>query len=304
MSQTPNSIITVGVDGSPGSMVAAEWAAQEALLRHHDLVLVHGYVEGTHGYVESAAAYQPDIAWPAIDAVDSSHLSRELLSRTAEQLRARHQGLRIQEESVHSEPRKALRAASSRSALTVVGTRGRGRVAGVLLGSVALYVASLGCSPVAVVPALTEPATGPVLLGADGTAASEAAVGYAFDEAAVRGTGLVAAAVWDDVAMRTFAISAPLVGQLEDQEEDLVLAEQLAGWSSKYPDVPVSRVILRGRPAAQLLDYRADGQLPQVMVVGSRGHGGVTGLALGSTSQRLISAARVPVIVVRRQPER
>jgi len=91
------------------------------------------------------------------------------------------------------------------------------------------------------------------------------------------------------------------IGQLEDEEEHAVLAEQLAGWRDKYPDVPVRQIILRGRPADALLHYaaRSEAIRPQLVVVGSRGRGGLSGLLLGSTSQSLICHAHWPVIVVR-----
>jgi nucleotide-binding universal stress UspA family protein len=93
-----------------------------------------------------------------------------------------------------------------------------------------------------------------------------------------------------------------LIGRLEDDEEHAVLSEQLAGWRDKYPDVTVRQVVRRGRPADALIRYGkllpAD-QRPQLVVVGSRGRGGLTGLFLGSTSQTLICHSPWPVVVVR-----
>ena len=189
--------------------------------------------------------------------------------------------------------------------MTAVGTRGHGRLLEVLVGSVALHVAAHAHSPVAVIPPTahvgpTEP-TGPILLGIDGHPNGHAAVGFAFDEAAVRDTGLLAVLVFDNLANRGFAKGANLIGRQEDDEEHAVLAEQLAGWSEQYPDVPVQQVVLRGRPAEALLgytDHRISEDRPRLIVVGTRGRGGLAGLLLGSTSQRLITHADVPVIVV------
>jgi nucleotide-binding universal stress UspA family protein len=226
------------------------------------------------------------------------------LHSAAEAIHSTHPNLHVQVSSVRGEPRRALRSESESAALTVVGTRGRGRIPEVVLGSIALYVAAHARSAVAVVPPTVDNGGAdpqrPVLLAADGTEESEAAVAFAFDEAAVRDVDLVAITVWDDPALRTFAITAPMVGMLEDQEEQAVLGEQLAGWSDKYPDVRVRKVVLRGRPAEQLLAYRVNGKQPALIVVGCRGHGGAAGLVLGSTSQRLITAAQVPIIVVRK----
>ncbi len=87
-----------------------------------------------------------------------------------------------------------------------------------------------------------------------------------------------------------------------DEEERHLLGEQLQTWTEKYPEVPVKQVILRGRPAATLLRFCAKsgstGQ-PSLLVVGSRGRGGFTGMVLGSTSHALIAGASCGVAVVR-----
>lgn len=93
-----------------------------------------------------------------------------------------------------------------------------------------------------------------------------------------------------------------MIGRLSDDEENAILAEHLAGWRDKYPDVPVRHFVLRGRPADTLLSYAKNqipAQKPRLIVVGSRGRGSTAGLLLGSTSQRLISHADDPVVVVR-----
>jgi nucleotide-binding universal stress UspA family protein len=186
--------------------------------------------------------------------------------------------------------------------LTVVGTRGGGRIPEVLLGSVALHVAAHGRSPVAVISPRGGELTnsGSVLLGIDGSGTSEAAVAYAFEEADRRAATLDAVLAWDDAALRGFAGSEEF-GLLEDEEEHAVLAEQLAGWRDKFPDVPVRQRIVHGRPADALLHYGAQSPAtrPQLVVVGSRGRGGLSGLLLGSTSQSLICHAPWPVVVVR-----
>lgn len=87
--------------------------------------------------------------------------------------------------------------------------------------------------------------------------------------------------------------------ELEDQEEHAVLAEQLAGWREKYPDVPVEPVVRRGRAAEALLRHDPATPAPQLVVVGSRGRGGFTGLLLGSTSHDLVGHSQWPVVVVR-----
>jgi len=297
MNVTRHPVVVVGVDGSTESLVAAQWAAREAEHRHLTLLLLHAFnvvpVVGVPTY-----GIQPDMSeWMRA-------AGRDILDRAADEIRESFPDLEVGVELVSADPRPALVRASEDASLTVVGTRGGGRIPEVVLGSVALHVAAHGRSPVAVIsPAAPAPSTGPILLGVDGSGTSEAGVEFAFDEAAVRGAELEAVLVWDDLAMRGFARDEPLGGLLEDEEEHAVLAEQLAGWRDKYPDVIVRQVVRRGRPADALVRYgrlKPVGQHPQMVVVGSRGRGGLTGLLLGSTSQSLICHSPWPVVVVRR----
>ena len=71
--------------------------------------------------------------------------------------------------------------------------------------------------------------------------------------------------------------------------------------AQKYPEVSVRRVVVRDRPVRQLLEQAQDAQL---LVVGSRGHGGVSGMLLGSTSQALIYHAPCPLLVARSEQPR
>lgn len=293
--------ITVGVDGSSESTVAAQWAAQEAGRRRMALEVVLAInepLENHSGYVFPA---------PVIESVRT--VNRERLAATAAVIRRDHPDLDVQTALEFVDPRRALVARSRHASMTVVGTRGHGRLPEVLVGSVALYVAAHAHGPVAVVPPAADLSAGgpggPVLVGVDGHPDSVAAVGFAFDEAAVQHTELIAALVFDELAVRGFAKGGSQIGHLEDDEERAVLAEQLAGWSEKYPDVPVHQLVLRGQPAESLLRYGtgwAAAERPRLLVVGTRGRGGMAGLLLGSTSQRLITHATVPVVVVRPEP--
>lgn len=114
----------------------------------------------------------------------------------------------------------------------------------------------------------------------------------------MRRVPLTAVHTWIDVPLAGVAGKAAEFvdwAAVETQERE-VLAQRLAGWQEKYPDVLVRRVVTRDRPVRHLLEHAANSQL---LVVGSRGRGGFTGALLGSTSQALIYHATCPLIVAR-----
>jgi nucleotide-binding universal stress UspA family protein len=119
------------------------------------------------------------------------------------------------------------------------------------------------------------------------------ATAIAFDEASRRCVELVALHAWVDVG--AFESQGPGWTMMESIEEK-VLAERLAGWQERYPDVKVRRVVVQGQPAQQLIEHSESAQL---VVVGSHGRGGFTGITLGSVSAAVVQAARMPVIVAR-----
>lgn len=285
-------LIVVGLDGSPESRSAAEWAGREAQVRHLPLHLVHTYTIPTAGMIGYAV--------PTALTDELYGDGEQILADVTAQLREAHPGLEVTGRLVQADPRPTLVEASGRAAITVVGSRGGGRAREVILGSVALHVAAHGRSPVAVIPSGWDAGSdGPVLLGVDGSRTSEAAVEFAFDEADRRGAPLRAVIVRDDVELRRQAAAGSLADRAEGDREQAILAEQLAGWRDKYPDVVVEQVVRRGRVIEALLRHNPDGRVPRMIVVGSRGRGGLGGLLLGSTSHGLIGHSRWPVVVVR-----
>jgi nucleotide-binding universal stress UspA family protein len=140
------------------------------------------------------------------------------------------------------------------------------------------------------------------VVGIDGSPVGEDAIAVAFEEASLRGVPLVAVHAWSDVTYDVYGVER-LVNEwpaIEDGEER-ALAERLAGWQEKYPDVEIRRVLRRDRPRHALLEAAEKAQL---VVVGSRGRGGFTGMLLGSTSQALVQHAGCPVLVVRPESAR
>ena len=281
--------VVVGVDGSDSALDAVGWAAREADRRHLSLRVVHAF-----GWPDTRHVGDPGLG------VDY----REVLQRTAREVLAAATaaaeetvpGLAVDPQMIVGYPGAVLRSESAGARLVVLGDRGLGGFTGLLLGSVAIEVSAVaGCPVVVVRGPVPAPAEGPVVVGVDGSPTSEAAVGFAYEAAATRGVPLVAVHVWWDLMVDpTFA---PMLDwdALEAEERE-VLAERLAGWGEKYPDVHVQRLVMHDRPARALLEQAAGAQL---VVVGTRGRGGVAGLLLGSVSHSLLHHAPCPVAVVR-----
>jgi nucleotide-binding universal stress UspA family protein len=202
--------------------------------------------------------------------------------------------LDIQTEVRHGGVLTELVHASSGATMTVVGSRGFGAIAGTVLGSISRGLLHYGHGPVAVIrPEGHVAPSAPVLLGIDGSPASEPATALAFDEASCRGVGLVALHAWSDVGV--FPPQEEAWREYEKQGQE-VLAERLAGWQEQYPDISITRRIVCDRPARWLLDEAAHAQL---VVLGSRGRGGFSRMLLGSVSTAVAEASTTPVIVVR-----
>jgi nucleotide-binding universal stress UspA family protein len=189
--------------------------------------------------------------------------------------------------------------------MLVVGRTGAGGFTGMLVGGTAATVASHAHSPVAIIRGRQDttmiPDSGPVVVGIDGSPNSEPAIAVAFEEASLRGVPLVAVHAWNDVTYEDTRGTVRVLTQPDALEggEERLLTERLAGWPEKYPDVEIRRLLVRDRPRHALLEASETAQL---VVVGSHGRGGFTGMLLGSTSQALVQHAPCPVLVVR--PER
>lgn len=197
---------------------------------------------------------------------------------------------------VVEQPAAAMIAASRDARLVVLGSQGLGGFLGMVVGSVAVSVAAHGESPVVVVRG-PYPATGPVVLGVDGSPTGEAAIGFAFEEASVRGTSVTALIAWSPLFAETPYADRVRVSQADMEEQQRQsLSQRLAGRQEKYPDVAVERRVVRERSVKALIDASRDAQL---LVVGSRGRGGFAGMLLGSTSQALVYHAPCPPAVVR-----
>ena len=140
----------------------------------------------------------------------------------------------------------------------------------------------------------SEPSRGKIVIGVDGSASSQQALRWAARQARLTGEELHAVSVWDYPTGALVLEDIDWFGITSKTLDDAVTA-------SLHPDEAdrVQRSVLRGYPARVLLDAAAEADL---LVVGSRGRGGMVGMLLGSVSQHVVTNARCPVVVVRAEP--
>ncbi|BBX48712.1 universal stress protein [Mycobacterium cookii] len=208
----------------------------------------------------------------------------------------------IESRVLHSATVPTLVDISAEAEMVVVGHRGQGSVlARSFLGSVSSALVYHAHCPVAVIhddeAKIGNVARAPVLVGIDGSPASEAATAIAFEEASRRGVGLTALHAWDNPRFTDstrFLQDSKWDAQLAEEEE--TLAERLAGWHERYPDVGIRRIVEIGDPARWLIEASEQAQL---LVVGSHGCSRTRGTLLGSVGAAVVNRARIPVLVVR-----
>lgn len=282
--------VLVGVDGSPASIAAVDLAAEEAAARVTPLVIVHVHAGPLRRPTEACA---PE--W-----VDPMAAQRRLLEVTVGGARAEHPGLAVSAELLSGDPAKVLADRSLEACLLVLGHR---RGWGLPMASVATSVPERAHVPVIVHRPLDrhpKPSTNPrpVLVGVNGQEGAESVVEFGFLEASLRGAPLAALHAWSRPAgARPAGVHPDAYGFAEARAEaERMLAEALAGWSEKYPDVPVRRTVRHTLDAAVTLTEAS--RSAQLVVVGSPRQRGVPRLLLGSVHQALTDHAGCPVAVV------
>ncbi|MCZ4125920.1 universal stress protein [Streptomyces sp. H39-S7] len=298
--------ITAGLDGSPESVAAADWAAGEARRRGLRLRLVH------------AAEWQPDGVTPHTPlggpGPPQGHWGDRVLRDAEAQVRLRHPDLPVDGDQISNEPVAALLGAASDTEMLVIGSRGLGAIAGFLVGSVALGVVGRATRPVVLVRAgepggqgrgADKSVTGlpvpprDVVLGLDLNRPSEAVIGFAFEAAAVRQAALRVVHGWYLPAYYTFgtadvAVNQDVGGELAEQKKT-ALADALRPWQEKFPGVVVTAQAVIGRASHHLVDSARSAGL---VVVGRRTRASSLGVHIGSVTHAVLHHAAAPVAVV------
>lgn len=279
--------VVAGVDPDQPSRLLLAWAADEADRRHLPLHLVLACRLATR-------AGNWSMTWPELQE-KTNHLraaGEQTLAEAARFVAERHPALPVTTRPVDGEPADVLHEQSTGATLLVLGSR-RLTAARELFtaGSVAVASIAHACCPVVVVRDPEHSTQQPpyFVVGVDGSPASQAAVDYAFDAAALRGAGLR--------AILALHPSHPdwVDEHQAEQDSRRVLAEIAAGRRETHPDVELTHEVLRGHPVAVLAEASTHAL---ALVVGTRGLGGFTGMLLGSVGQGVLHHARCPVITV------
>lgn len=287
--------IVVGIDDSPAARVAVQWAAREAELRNIPLTLVYAISPEVSTWLRTplpagVLRWQQDHGRRLVDGA----------LKVVEEATAPGGPAAVQTEILASGAASTLIERSKEAEMVVMGAQGSGRWPGRVLGSVSSALLRHAHCPVAIVheedPSTLAASQSPVLVGIDGSPASEVGTAIAFDEASRRRVGLVALHAWSDLDVSEWpGIDWPATQSMAEE----VLAERLAGWQEQYPDVQVTRVVVQAQPARRLVEASKEAQL---VVVGSRGRGGFAGMLVGSVGETVAQMAPVPVIVAREAP--
>ncbi|MEU4410933.1 universal stress protein [Streptosporangium sp. NPDC023963] len=279
-------LIVVGTDGSAPATAAVRWAAEDAARSGAALKIVH-VREPWNALVLLSGTGEEN---------DSAEHAHRVLAAAAQRARDHTPDIKITTALATGAVVERLKSESERADVLVIGSRGVGGFAGLVLGSVGLALAGHAAGPVVIVRAPVRTAHGVIVVGFDGSEHSQAALEYAFARAQQHGSRLRAVHAWQMPVLSPYALgySPALKSVFADEAE--AARRLLAPCREKYPDVAVKESIVCDHPVRVLSDAsrRAD-----LVVVGSRGLGGFGSAVLGSVSHGVLHRAHCPVAVVR-----
>ncbi|MFE4411243.1 universal stress protein [Streptomyces sp. NPDC093064] len=299
--------ITVGLDGSPESRAAAEWATREAQLRGLPVKLLQVW----------EPVPEPMALAQLLGADTHQHWTERVLREAAEELRSRHPDVEVTTEHVTGKPAEALARAARDAELLVLGSRGLGGIRGFLVGSVGLAAVASTERPVVLVRAdeqtTGEQATGepetdeagtpstaaavrPVVLGLDVAGPDEALLAFAFDAAARRNVPLRVVHGWNPPPYYAYGMGLePAVEREMAKADAAAVTELLRPWRQKFPGVEVVEQPHFGSPSLLLIEASREASL---VVVGRRIRRATFGARLGSVIHAVLHHAAAPVAVV------
>jgi nucleotide-binding universal stress UspA family protein len=280
--------VLVGFDGSPTSEAAVDWGVSEALARAEALTVCHAWPPGY-----PSQATNVDVQEYARREAERVSAAGTLLAKTLAKRAAAWPG-EIRSLLVAGPAAKVLCEQSASATMLVVGWRGHSGLPGLLLGSVSSQVAAHAQGAVVVVRGrwqrVPDRMLAPIVVGADGSAAAESAVEFAFCEAAAHGVPVIAVCAMADGA-ETLAAKHQIAGDFE---------LQIDRWEKAHPEVLVRRYVRTGSARTALLEAARGAS--QLVVVGARGRGGLPGMKLGPVSQALLHHSPCPVTIVHPRP--
>ncbi|MEO3811614.1 universal stress protein [Sphaerisporangium sp. B11E5] len=277
--------VVVGVDGSPASLAAVVWATDDAVRSGASLRVV---------FVLNRDPYQITRFDPGLG--DQLARGAERVLEEAERAaRARDRDVAVTTRVLEGRPSEVLRSQAAEAAELVVGTRGMGGFARLVVGSVSMHVAGHAPGPVVVVPQTAFAPKGEVVAGVDDTPECLPALAYAFEQAARRGATLRALHAWEP-PVYPFAPDIAYDAEQTRTDRQTAVAGLLAKGRAEYPGVRVIEDVRRGHPVEALA---AASERADLLVIGSHGRGALTAAVLGSVSRGVLHHAKCPVAVVR-----
>ncbi|MGP3917226.1 universal stress protein [Nonomuraea sp. 10N515B] len=277
-------MIIVGVDGSRTGLEAAAWATAEAALRRTPLVVAHAVAKWV--YEDTPSSHYAEVRrWMREGATT-------VLAAAEDRVRREHPEVEVTTELLPGDPRTALIHASEGAELLVVGSRGIGGIRGLLVGSVAHGVAAHARTNVVLIRELPRPPRREIVAGVDGSPGGLCALDFALTEAELHGARVRAVQAWAWPHPSGFEPADPN----GEQNALRALQKLTADGRSRHPGVEVVAEVVHGHPIEVLKEAAARADL---LVVGTRGHGQLTGMIMGSISHALLHHAPCPLAIVR-----
>lgn len=274
----------IGVDGSEPSRIGLAWGLARAAERGASVELLH---VADDSFLSESVAFLSE----------AQQASEQMLE--AERDYARSLGFTgtITGTAVVGHPIAEVEEASKRADLLVLGAHEGSRLAGSFFGTRAVKVAAVAHCPVAVIPKTGVPTNPTVVVGVDGSEASKRAIAYAAAEASRRDLPLTAVYAWMPPLTPglEYLWSEELVESQRTAAEEAI-AIGTAGLTGRYPDLELRREIVQAPPVTALVQAAEGAEL---LVVGSRGRGGISRLLLGSVSHGVLQALPCPTVVTR-----